>query len=252
MIINTAPEKRRRDLTERDEQFVKVFFECNGDFVHVAEKMGMTSSSEVKRMGRSPKIQHEIMRQLKHRTNVVAKIDVKRFDVSKDDRMELLWNIAQGGAERIIDKEGNAVFMNPGVSVSAIRTLNEMIPGSVAPTQVEITHKRETRTEAEVMQDIKSLQAEINGLALEGEYTAIDDTQTQAQSQSQSLINLAEDMIEVSGVSEKDIKDQTKLPRCEMDGMDVTKSGARRSINTDPTSSKVRVEAETVHYGSNA
>lgn len=226
MIINTAPEKRRRDLTDQDVQFVKVFFECNGDFVQVAEKMGIKTANEVKNKGRSPKIQHEIMRQLKHRTNLVAEVDVKRFDVTKDDRMELLWSIAQGGAERIIDKEGNAVFMNPGVSVSAIRTLNEMIPGSIAPTQVEITHKRETRTEAEVMNDIKSLQADINALALEGEYS-IDEPQ------SQSLITMAEDIIEVSGVSEKDIKDQTKLPRCEMDGNDLAKNGAQKHINTN-------------------
>lgn len=230
MIINTAPEKRRRDLTDRDTQFVKVFFECNGDFVHVAEKMGIASADEVKRLGRSPKIQHEIMRQLKHRTNLAAEVDVKRFDVSKDDRMELLWSIAQGGAERIIDKEGNAIFMNPAVSVSAIRTLNEMIPGSVAPTQVEITHKRETRTELEVMQDIRTLQAEINSLALEGEYETLTDG---SQSQTQSLNTLAEDLIEVSGISEKDIKDQTKLPRCEMDGLDEDKLGRPRSINTN-------------------
>lgn len=238
MIINTAPEKRRRDLTDRDAQFVKVFFECNGDFVHVAEKMGIKSADEVKRLGRSPKIQHEIMRQLKHRTNIAAEVDVKRFDVSKDDRMELLWSIAQGGAERIIDKEGNAIFMNPAVSVSAIRTLNEMIPGSIAPTQVEVTHKRETRTELEVMQDIKSLQAEINSLALEGEYEAIspeseyNDAET-VHSQSESLNILAEDLIEVSGISEKDIKDQTKLPRCEMDGLDENKLGQPKSINTN-------------------
>ncbi len=250
MIVSTAPEKRRKDLSDRDEHFVKAFFECNGDFVCVAEKVGIQTAEEVKRVGKSPKIQHEIMRQLKHRTNVVAKVDMRRFDVSKDDRMELLWEIAQGGAERIIDKEGNAVFMNPAVSVSAIRTLNEMIPGSIAPTQVEVTHKRETRNEAQVLADIRALQSEINDLALEGEYTAsisdsshgsvsdtsISDTPTPTSTPpidpKVAISDLEEDVIELTGVTEADINKQIRLPKCDADGTDFALDGKTKYVNT--------------------
>ena len=88
------------------------------------------------------------------------------FNSTKDSRLSFLWDVAQAGAERIYDKEGNHVMMNGAVAVSAVRAMNDMIAGSYAPKEVEITHTSDTRTESEIRANIKRLTAEYNNLAV--------------------------------------------------------------------------------------
>lgn len=156
-----------RPLTAIQEAYMEYYFDCEGSPSCITKRAGFKDKDNTAKIGKTKRIQIEIAR----RTRQMGKsiMAVKDFNVSKEDRMELLWLIAQGGAERITDKEGNMVFMNPAVSVSAIRTINEMLPGSLAPKEVEITHKQDIRTEQEIRESIAKLNKEYQSLvAIDG------------------------------------------------------------------------------------
>ena len=162
-----------RPLTDKQEEYMRHYFVCDGSATCIAKAMdwntpdGQPDRQSAQRMGKQKRIQIEIARRVQQQG---AQLFMnKQFNVAKEDRLELLWMIAQGGAERITDKEGNMVFMNPAVSVSAIRTINEMLPGSLAPKEVEITHKQDTRSEQEIRENIARLNEEYQSLiAIDG------------------------------------------------------------------------------------
>ncbi|RKZ99017.1 MAG: hypothetical protein DRQ42_08375 [Gammaproteobacteria bacterium] len=185
-----------RPLTEKQAAYMEHYFECNGLPTCIMNKAGFEDVANTNRIGKSQRIQMEIVRRSRA-MNAKFMPKASDFDVSKADRMELLWIIAQGGAERITDKEGNMVFMNPAVSVSAIRTINEMLPGSLAPKEVEITHKVDNRSEQEIRDNIAKLNAEYQSLV------AIDG--------------------QVITLKESDIRKSESLPRVTPEGKVITK-----------------------------
>ena len=169
-----------KPLTIKQELFLEHYFDCEGSPTCIAEragwmdKSGKPDRSNVDNMRKTRRMQIEIAR----RTNQMSKtvMTTRDFNVSKEDRLELLWMIAQGGAERITDKEGNMVFMNPAVSVAAVRTINEMLPGSLAPKEIEITHKQDNRSEQEIRDNIAKLNAEYQSLvAIDGQVIREED-----------------------------------------------------------------------------
>jgi len=111
-----------------------------------------------------------------------SKREIPDYEVSKSKRLQFLWRLAEGGAERIYDREGNHVMANPAVSISAVRAINDMTTGSYAPKEVEVTVKDDTRTEAEIRANITKLTEQYNSLAV------------------------------IEGVTEKEIKAVSRLP----------------------------------------
>jgi MinD-like ATPase involved in chromosome partitioning or flagellar assembly len=89
---------------------------------------------------------------------------------SKAERIGLLWNVANQGAEMIYDEEGNEVMANPNVTVSAIRTMNDMMEGSLVTKKVDVkVEVTDNRTEQEVRASVQELTAEIQNLMHKGE-----------------------------------------------------------------------------------
>ena len=154
-------------LTAIQSQFVDAYFECEGKMPCVAKKMGK-ATAQVHTISNVRKVKLALaQRSAEYARNMGANPD---FQVSKSERLELLWNIAKTGAERITDKEGNMIMAAPAVSVSAIRTINDMVPGSLAPKEVEVTHKVDNRTEEEIRENIARLNEEYQSLiAIDGE-----------------------------------------------------------------------------------
>ena len=154
-------------LTALQSEFVDAYFECGGKQPCIAKAMGK-AEAQIYNLARVSKIRLEISRRsAEYARNMSADPD---FRVSKSERLELLWRIAEGGAERITDKEGNMIMSAPAVSVSAIRTINDMVPGSLAPKEVEVTHKVDSRTEEEIRANITRLNKEYQSLiAIDGE-----------------------------------------------------------------------------------
>jgi len=142
------------------------------------------SFDQVCHMAVNPRIQKAIaFRQ----TDFIQGVKHPEFAVTRGERIELLWNLAQEGVSKIYDKEGNEVMMAPATAVSAVRTINDMVAGSLAPKEIEVTVKNDTRSEEEIRANIAKLTAEFNSL------TAIE------------------------GVTEQDIQDTRMLPVIEDD-----------------------------------
>lgn len=162
--VTTYRAERGEPLTPLQELFVDAYFECQGKLTCVAKKIDRTIQ-HVSQMNKSPRIQHRIAL----RNNVLTKslsTKMPDFRVSKPERLELLWKIANQGVELIYDKEGNQVMQSPATSVSAVRTINEMVAGSLAPKEVDINVQvQDTRSEQEIRASIEKLTHEYNKLA---------------------------------------------------------------------------------------
>lgn len=167
-----------KPLTALQELFVEAFFECDGKISCVAKKLdrSVEHASQINKVSK-------VQRAIAMRTRVLAKNVGKMpdFAVSKPERLELLWKIANQGIELIYDREGNQVMQSPATSVSAVRTINEMLPGSLATKELDINVKIEDkRTELEIRESIQALTAEYTVLAsLEG-VTEKDVSKTRA------------------------------------------------------------------------
>lgn len=150
-------------LTPLQESFVEAFFECDGNITCTAKRIGRTVE-HASNLNKVSKVQMAIaMRTRKMAKNVGKMPD---FRVSKPERLELLWKIANQGVELIYDKEGNQVMQSPATSVSAVRTINEMVAGSLAPKEVDINVQvQDTRSEQEIRASIEKLTHEYNKLA---------------------------------------------------------------------------------------
>ena len=147
------------NFTPKSKMIADAIIEFDSDYDRVIENTGCT-----------PTELDNILLSAKSPAYIAAGLAKKKvrtpFSVTKEARIEFLWNLAQEGATHIFDKEGNEVMMSPAVSVSAVRAMNDMIEGSYAPKEVAITHVSETRTEKEIRDNIKKLTQEYNSLAV--------------------------------------------------------------------------------------
>ena len=164
-----------RPLTALQTLYIDAWFEYEGDVHKIANKLDR-STEHVYGLARSNTVQLEMAR----RSQETAKVLLKSpdFVVSKPERLELLWGIAEKGVEMIYDKEGNQVMSSPATSVSAVRTINEMVTGSLAPKEIDITVKDDTRTEAEIRANIARLTKQYHDLAVIEGVTEDDVAQT--------------------------------------------------------------------------
>ena len=160
----TYREQSAKPLSPLQSLFIDAYWKHEGSLARVAETI-QRSIQQCCAMMKSSRVQLELARG-NHR-KAVEMVQRPDFVVTKAERIEILWQIAKEGASKIYDKEGNEVMMAPATSVSAVRTINDMVEGSLAPKQSEITVKVEdNRTEAEVRASIAKLTAEYNALAV--------------------------------------------------------------------------------------
>lgn len=150
-------------LTALQEMFVEAFFECDGKISCVAKRINR-SVEHASQINKVSKVAKAIAMRTRSMARNIGKMP--DFAVSKPERLELLWQIAKQGVELIYDKEGNEVMSNPATAVSAVRTINEMLPGSLAPKEVDINVKIEDkRSEQEIRDSIVALTAEYTQLS---------------------------------------------------------------------------------------
>lgn len=165
-----------KELTALQKLYVDAHFEHGGKTVEIAKAIGRTVE-HASGMRKSPRIQKAIaFRQ----TDFARGIKMPEFSVTRGERIELLWNLAQEGVRKIYDKEGNEVMMAPATAVSAVRTINDMVAGSLAPKEIEVTVKDDTRSEQEIRDNIAKLTAEYNSLAVIEGVTETDISETRA------------------------------------------------------------------------
>ena len=165
-----------KDLTPLQKMYVDAHFEYGGNKTKISENIGR-SLQHICDLSTTPSVQKAIaFRQ----TDFARGVKHPEFAVTRGERIELLWNLAKEGVSKIYDKEGNEIMSAPATAVSAIRTINEMVAGSLAPKEVEVTVKDDTRSEQEIRDNIAKLTAEFNSLtAIEG-VTEKDIAETRA------------------------------------------------------------------------
>ena len=174
----------RTELSPLQILFVDAYQKHGANMIAVSEEIGR-SREHCYSFLKSTKVQMELSR--RNKGHAIEILKDPNLVTTKTERIELLWQIAQDGASKIYDKEGNEVMMAPATSVSAIRSINEMVSGSLAPKEVEVTVKDDTRTEAEIRANILKLTAEYNSLAV------------------------------IEGVSESDIQEAETLPALDVE-----------------------------------
>ena len=164
-VLNALTTPNR--LTEVQTALVNNYFDCEESPSKLAEYLAKPLIL-VETLLSSKPVRRAIVYRTKQVTDLIRKEE--KFNVHKEDRLQLLWTIAQNGVNKIYDKEGNEVMSSPATSVSAIRTINEMLPGSLAPQQVDVNVKIEDkRNEQEIKDSILALTTEYTRLAaLEG------------------------------------------------------------------------------------
>lgn len=154
--------RKERKLTPLQIMYVDAYFDRKGNMGLIAADIERTLEHACN-IGKSKHVQQHIAKRMKNGTVYNKGVE---FIVSKPERIEILWGIAQKGVELIYDKEGNQVMSSPATSVSAVRTINEMVAGSLAPKEVEVTVKDDTRTEAEIRANIARLTKQYNELSV--------------------------------------------------------------------------------------
>lgn len=83
---------------------------------------------------------------------------------SLEDRVKLLWKVANRAAGFVYDKEGNEVMMNPNVSVAAVRAITD-ITGEWAPKEsVQEINVRDDRSVDEIRGNVEELLSEYQSL----------------------------------------------------------------------------------------
>ena len=142
--------------------FVDAYFEQKKSPTKIAKALGWPYRGRVSTMLKSEKVQIEIAR--RQGKIHLFKPGNNTFNLSRTDRLRLLWSIAQAGSNNKYDARGNQVMMNPQSSVNALREYNLMM-GDNAPTEVQIAVTTvDTRTEPEVHADIQKLIIEVKNL----------------------------------------------------------------------------------------
>jgi len=165
------------ELTPLQNMFVKSYFKCDGNMLCIARGLDR-SEQHVYQIAKAQVVQDAIEKETQKRGPLPERPKVV-FTVAKQDRVRLLWKVANQGAEMIYDKEGNEVMSNPATTVSAIRTINDMLPGSLAPKELDVNVTVEDRrTEAEIADNISLLMQK---------YTALKDVTDEQVIESRAL-----------------------------------------------------------------
>jgi hypothetical protein len=145
------------ELTLLQQQFVNAYFEQGESPTKIAKVMKWKDRGRVSCMLRSEKVQIAIAKRKEQIQLFSAGNDT--FTISKADRIQVLWDIAQKCTQEGFDREGNRIMVNPSAAIAAIREIN-LMTGAHAPEQKEMTVVQEKRSEAEIRQSIIELQQE--------------------------------------------------------------------------------------------
>jgi len=155
------------DLSPRQTEFVHHYVDQEEHVHRTAKAMGWKSDTRVVEMLKIPKVAAVLYAQKMRVTELRAAST--KFDITKSQKLELLWKIAETGADMGFDKMGNAIMLNPGVSVAAIREMNTMV-GDHEATKSEVVVTKIDRTESELIERIRMLRNEFENLvAIDGE-----------------------------------------------------------------------------------
>ena len=159
-----------RGLNANQKATVDAYIECDGDVALTAKRLGKKANT-VHECINSSTVQAYLMRY----TGAMARRANGNpdFNITKTDRLNMLWLIAKRGTEDLYDKEGNCLMQNPAASISAIRTISDLV-GDWAPKEqhvkVEVTHK-----------DISEQQLDADIHALTAEYERLQDMTTEEE-----------------------------------------------------------------------
>lgn len=130
-------------LNEKQEKFACRVVENGGDKVEAYKYAGYSLNLNPNAMGvqadklyNHPKI-HLRIKELQSIADEVAK---KEFTITIEQRLKWLNEVANAGLGKIFDQAGNERRDNLTATVSAIKTMNEML-GDNAPIKTENTHK---------------------------------------------------------------------------------------------------------------
>lgn len=152
-------------LSLLQKQFINAYFDCDESPTRIAQAMGWADRGRVSSMLKSEKVQIEIARR-KRQIHLFRAVS-DQFGISRQQKMELLWEIALAGAERGIDREGNRIMVNPHAAIAAIKEMNIMA-GDHAPEKQELFVTHDERPVAEIQAHIVELKNEFDQL-MDGE-----------------------------------------------------------------------------------
>ena len=150
------------ELNALQRKFIDTYFDCNESPARTARAMNWPDRGRVSSMLKSEKVAIEIARRKGQMDLFMHNNDT--FNISREERIKLLWSIAQAGAERVYDRQGNMIMMNPVASISAIREINLMM-GDNPSTQIEVIAEPDRRSESEIRQNVRRLITEFNKVA---------------------------------------------------------------------------------------
>lgn len=155
------------DLAPRQKEFVHRYVDNEEHHARTAKSMGWKSVTQVVDMLKQPKVAAVLY------ANKMKVVELRAssttFNITRSQKLELLWKIAETGADMGFDKMGNQIMLNPGVSVTAIREMNLMV-GDHEATKSEVQITKIDRTEAELVERIRMLRNEFENLvAIDGE-----------------------------------------------------------------------------------
>lgn len=99
-------------------------------------------------------------------------------EVDYNQKMMMLWDIANFCAGTMFDSEGNEIMKNPGAAKAAIAEMNKM-QGDIAPEKKEVVIRKAELTEQELMEKIQGLTTildlEVEEAELVEEILALED-----------------------------------------------------------------------------
>jgi len=177
---DTASRDIMDGLTYLQSEFVRAYLGTDGDINIVAKMLDITRSNADKMLG-SEKVRNSIHDRKMNEPGKISRVrgsdDLPYNGASREEKLDMLWNLARKSSGMIYDKEGNEIIMNGAVAVSAVRTMNDMV-GDWAPKEANIkVDIKDDRSIEEVKASVAELMAEFTTLAGEvsGEIKAIED-----------------------------------------------------------------------------
>lgn len=148
----------KRPLTTLQMNFIEAYFEADQNMRETAKKLNLRTPNHGYNILKSPRVEFEIAKRKKSLQEYY--LANSKFEISKEAKMNLLWEIALKGAEEKTLKTGAVVMIDPMSSIKSIQQLNLMM-GHIAPAKLEVAEKKNTRTVAELVVDAKRLLSEI-------------------------------------------------------------------------------------------
>lgn len=151
------------ELSAKQQDFIRVYMASGESQQRTAEKMGWTTRGQCSSYLANPKIAAEIARRKGELTEFLAAQDAGG-KVTRDMRIELLWDVCSDSAKIIEDKNGIKRMTNAQAAIAGAKELNAMF-GSYAPLkqEVHVVHT-DTRSENELRAHIIELKSEFDQL----------------------------------------------------------------------------------------